>query len=87
MEIPLLSGILKRFRKRQLLRRLAHKRRLVIVDGWVAGLLFDEKAERFICNCCKFQMCGRKGQGYLVAEAIKHQERYDLIQQRVIDAQ
>lgn len=87
MEIPLLSGLLKRFRKQQLLRRLEHKRRLAIVDGWVAGLLFDKKTEKFICNCCKFQMCGRKGNGYLVAEAIKHQERYDHIQQRVIEAQ
>lgn len=83
MEIPLLSGLLKRFRKRKLLRKLQHKRQLVIVDGWVAGLLFDKKTERFVCHCCKFQMCGRRGQGYLVAQAIKHQERYDHIQQRV----
>lgn len=87
MDIPLLSGILKRYRNRKFAKKLARRRTLLVLDATVKGLQLDPTNEKFVCRCCNHRMCAKPGFGYLVPIARQMQLDYDMLGVQIAELQ
>ncbi|QBJ02812.1 hypothetical protein MZD04_gp286 [Pseudomonas phage Psa21] len=77
MEIPIVSGIFKWFRKRKEISRLLRRRYNVVHEAVCMGVHFEPSTERFQCPCCGNRICGKKKNGYMVPIILVHQADYD----------
>jgi hypothetical protein len=83
MEIPLVSGILKRYRKRKQVRRLRNERMRLINQTVACGVTYDSKTSKFLCACCLQRICGRKTNRYLISVYVHAQKKLDAIDDQI----
>lgn len=57
MELPLLSRILKHFRRGKTRRRLEARRQRLITRAAANAVVFDKRYNLFTCPCCRRRHC------------------------------
>jgi hypothetical protein len=84
MEIPLVSGILWRYRKRKQISRLRNERLRLINRTVAQGVTYDAGTSKFLCPCCTQRICGRKDNRWKISITVQAQERLDEIDEKII---
>lgn len=87
MEIPLISGILKRYRKRKFVSRLTRRRDTVVLNAVSQGIYFNQESEKFLCPCCDQRMCNKKTNGYRIPIIKQFQLDYDVLTAQIASVQ
>jgi len=84
MEIPLLSGIWKRYLVRKKIRQLRNERLRLINRSCADGIAYDTSTSRFLCPCCLQRICGRKHNRSKIPAVIRAQEQLDAINDQIM---
>lgn len=87
MEIPLLSGIWKRYQTRKKIRKLRNERLRLINRSCADGMAYDTSTGRFLCPCCLQRICGRKYNRAKIPAIIRAQKQLDSINDQIVQLQ